>query len=152
MTGFTRLTEEQGDQEAARLATSLAALVNEVSRMHGGRAIRWLGDGGLFYFEDASAAFAAALEMSERAPTAGLPLTHIGVQAGPVVFRDGDVYGRTVNIASRIADQAEAGEVLTSQETIERVRDVKASFQQVRSVELQGVAGPVTLFRVVPRA
>ncbi len=42
MTGFTRLTEEQGDEEAARLATSLAALVNEVSRTHGGRAIRWL--------------------------------------------------------------------------------------------------------------
>src|SRR5262245_13784103 len=49
---------------------SLSALVNEVSRTHGGRAIRWLGDGGLFYFEDASAAFAAALEMSERAPSA----------------------------------------------------------------------------------
>ena len=93
--------------------------MNDISRTHGGRAIRWLGDGGLFYFEDASAAFAAALEMSERAPAAGLPPTHIGVQAGPVVFRDGDVYGRTVNVASRIADQAEAGEVLTSQETIE---------------------------------
>ena len=149
MTGFTRLTEEQGDEEAARLAISLAALVNEVSRTYGGRAIRWLGDGGLFYFEDASAAFAAALEMSERAPSAGLPPTHIGVQAGPVVFRDGDVYGRTVNIASRIADQAEAGEVLTSQETVERVRDVEASFQQARSVELRGVAAPVTLYRVL---
>ena len=112
MTGFTRLTEEHGDMEAARLATSLEALVGDVSRTHRGRAIRWLGDGGLFYFEDANAAFAAALEMSERAPAAGLPPTHIGIQAGPVVFRDGDVYGRTVNIASRIADQAEAGEIL----------------------------------------
>jgi class 3 adenylate cyclase len=152
MTGFTRLTEERGDQEAARLATSLAALVNDVSRTRGGRAIRWLGDGGLFYFEDASVAFAAALEMSERAPAAGLPPTHIGVQAGPVVFRDGDVYGRTVNIASRIADQAEAGEVLTSQETVGRVGDHELFFEQARSVELRGVANAVTLYRVLRRA
>jgi adenylate cyclase len=151
MTGFTRLTEEQGDEEAARLATSLAALVNEVSRSHGGRAIRWLGDGGLFYFEDASAAFAAALEMTDRAPSAGLPPTHIGVQAGPVVFRDGDVYGRTVNVASRIADQAGAGEILTSRETVERVGDDELTFKQARSVELKGVAGPVTLYRVLRR-
>jgi adenylate cyclase len=149
MTGFTRLTEEQGDEAAARLATSLAALVNEISRTHGGRAVRWLGDGGLFYFEDASAAFGSALEMSERAPSAGLPPTHIGIQAGPVVFRDGDVYGRTVNIASRIADQAEAGEVLTSQETVERVGQTDVAFEPARSVELQGVAGPVWLYRVL---
>ena len=148
MTGFTRLTEERGDQESARLATSLAAVVNDVSRAHGGRAIRWLGDGGLFYFEDVGAAFAAALVMSERAPDAGLPPTHIGIQAGPVVLRDGDVYGRTVNIASRIADQAEAGEVLTSQETMEQVGDDGVSFERARSVELKGIADPVTLYRV----
>jgi adenylate cyclase len=149
MTGFTRLTEEHGDEKAARLATSLAELVNDVSRRHGGRAIRWLGDGGLFYFDEVNAAFAAALEMSERAPATGLPSTHIGVQAGPVVFRDGDVYGRTVNIASRIADQAEAGEILTSQETVERAADGGVSFVQAHTAELKGVAEPVTLYRVL---
>ena len=152
LTGFARLTEQQGDEMAARLATSLAALVNDVSRTHGGRAIRWLGDGGLFYFQDVSAAFAAALEMSERTPSTGLPPTHIGIQAGPVVLRDGDVYGRTVNIASRIADQAEAGEILTSLETVERVADGGVSFVPARTAELQGVAEPVTLYRVLRRA
>jgi adenylate cyclase len=152
MTGFTRLTEEQGDETAARLATLLGALVNEVSRAHRGRAIRWLGDGGLLYFEDTSDAFTAALEMSERASATGLPPTHIGVQAGPVVFRDGDVYGRTVNIASRIADHAEAGEVLTSQQTVDQmVGDVPASFEPARSVELKGVTDPVVLYRVFRR-
>jgi hypothetical protein len=71
--------------------------VNAVSRTYGGRAIRWLGDGGLLLFHDAGTAARAALEMSERAPVAGLPPTHIGIQAGPVVFRDGDVYGRTTS-------------------------------------------------------
>jgi len=148
MTGYTRLTEERGDEEAARLATTLAALVNEISRTHGGRAIRWLGDGGLFYFEDVDAAFRASLEMSEGAPAAGLPPTHIGVQGGPVIFRDGDVYGRTVNIASRIADRAGAGEILTSEETVERADGVRFAFDSKRSAELKGVAEPMTLYRV----
>lgn len=147
LTGYTRLTEERGDEEAARLATSLADLVNEVSRANGGRAIRWLGDGGLLFFEDAGAAFRAALELSERAQAVGLPPTHIGVQAGPVVFRDGDVYGRTVNIASRIADEAEAGEVLTSQETTEETEDPFVRFERSRTTQLKGVANPMTLYR-----
>jgi class 3 adenylate cyclase len=58
------------------------------------------------------------------------------------------VYGRTVNIASRTADQVEAGEVLTSQETAERVGDAEVSFEPVRAVELKGVAVSVTLYRV----
>jgi adenylate cyclase len=152
MTGYTRLTEERGDVEAARLATSLAALVDEISRTHGGRAIRWLGDGGLFYFEDVEAAFRAALEMSERAPASGLPPTHIGVQAGPVIFRDGDVYGRTVNVASRIADQATPGEILTSRETVERVGQGGFAFEPARTVELEGVGEPIVLYHVARRA
>jgi class 3 adenylate cyclase len=152
MTGYTQLTEERGDEEAARLATSLADLVNEVSRTHGGRAIRWLGDGGLLFFEDVSAAFLAALEMSDRAPAAGLPPTHIGVQAGPVVFRDGDVYGRTVNVASRIADQAETGEVLTSQATAEQTGDRVVGFERSRTAKLKGVAEPMTLYRAFRRS
>jgi adenylate cyclase len=151
MTGYTRLTEERGDEVSARLATTLAALVEGISRRHGGRAIRWLGDGGLFYFANANAAVRAALEMSEGAPAAGLPPTHIGIQAGPVIFRDGDVYGRTVNVASRIADRAAAGEILTSVETVGQVDDPEVRFGEVGTVELKGVAAPVTLFRVSRR-
>jgi adenylate cyclase len=151
MTGYTRLTEERGDETAARLATTLAALVESISRTHGGRAVRWLGDGGLFYFPDATAALLAALEMSEGAPAAGLPATHVGVQAGPVIFRDGDVYGRTVNIASRIADRAASGEVLTSEQTVELVDDGRVRFVRFDTVELEGVARPVTLYRAIRR-
>jgi adenylate cyclase len=148
LTGYTRLTEEQGDEVSARLATTLSVLVDAVSRRHGGRPIRWLGDGGMFFFEHAAAAFLAALEMSEGAAAAGLPPTHIGIHAGPVIFRDGDVYGRTVNIASRIADRAEAGEVLTSQETIDLVDDDDVRFVPAGTEELQGVATPVQLYGV----
>ena len=52
--------------------------------------------------------------MVEQAPAIGLPPAHIGIHAGPVIFQDGDVYGRTVNIASRLASVARAGEVVVS--------------------------------------
>jgi class 3 adenylate cyclase len=105
----------------------------------------------MFLFPDATAAVRAALEMSEGAPAAGLPTTHIGIESGPVVFQDGDVYGRTVNVASRIADLAEAGDVLTSEETMRRVEANDIEWTLVGSAELKGVAAPVTLYRALAR-
>jgi adenylate cyclase len=147
LTGFTRLTEEQGDEVAARLAANLAALVEEISRRHGGRAVRWLGDGGMFLFADPEAAVLAALEMVERAPAAGLPPTHIGIQAGPVLLQDGDVYGMTVNVAARLADLAEAGQVLTSEETVAQAQAPELRFEQIGPASLEGVVEPVMLYR-----
>jgi class 3 adenylate cyclase len=149
LTGFTRLTEEQGDEVAARLAASLAALVEDISRRHGGKPVRWLGDGGMFHFKEPTSGVVAALEIVEGAPRVGLPPTHIGIHAGPVVSQDGDVFGRTVNIAARIAARAGAGEVLTSAETVELVKDARVRFVRVGAVDLKGVAHPVTLYRVL---
>ena len=131
LAGYTRLTEVQGDEVAARLAASLAALVEDISRRHGGKPVRWLGDGGMFLFKEPTAGMVAALEMVESVPGAGLRPTHIGIHAGPVVAQDGDVFGRTVNIASRIAGRAGPGEVLTSEETVELVEDARLRFVRV---------------------
>jgi class 3 adenylate cyclase len=62
----------------------------------------------------------AGLDMVEQAPVIGLPPAHIGIHAGPVIFQDGDVYGRTVNMASRLASVAQAGEVVVSEEVAQR--------------------------------
>jgi adenylate cyclase len=149
LTGYTRLTEEQGDEVAARLAASLTTLVERISRRHSGRPIRWLGDGGMFLFKEPAAGMVAALEMLEGAPEAGLPPTHIGIHAGPVISQDGDVFGRTVNIAARIAARAGAGEILTSEETVQLVEDARLRFDRVGPVSLKGIARPVTLYRVL---
>jgi adenylate cyclase len=147
LTGYTRLTEQRGDELAARLASELAALVEAVSFRRSGRPIRWLGDGGMFHFRDPANAALAALDMVDGAVAAGLPPTHIGIHAGPVIFQDGDVYGRTVNLAARISAQARAGEVLLSEVTAGLVEDPALSLEPSRSVELKGIEGPVTLFR-----
>ena len=93
----------------------------------------------------------AALEMVESAPGAGLRPTHIGLHAGPVVAQDGDVFGRTVNIAARIAARAGPGEVLTSTETVDLVEDARLRFVPVGPASLKGIARPVTLYRVAWR-
>ena len=149
LTGYTRLIEERGDEVAAQLATSLASLVEGISRRHGGTPIRWLGDGGMFHFKDPGAAVRSGLDMVESAPRAGLPPMHIGIHTGPVIFQDGDVYGRTVNLASRIASHAGAGQVLASEETKRRSPDGEVLFQPVGAVTLKGIEKPVPLYQAM---
>jgi adenylate cyclase len=87
--------------------------------------------------------------MVGSAPGAGLPPTHIGLHAGPVVAQDGDVFGRTVNLAARIAAQAGPGQVLTSAETVELVEDERLRFVRLGPASLKGFARQVTLYRVL---
>ncbi len=147
LTGYTRLTEERGDKVAARLATNLASLIEDISRRHGGRPIRWLGDGGMFHFKEPGAAVLSGLDMVESAPQAGLPPMHIGIHTGPVIFQDGDVYGRTVNMASRIASHASAGQVLASEETMSRSHDGGVRFEPIGPVRLKGIPKAVPLYQ-----
>jgi adenylate cyclase len=149
LTGYTRMTEERGDEVAAGLATSLATLVEDTSRRQGGTPIRWLGDGGMFHFKDPGSAVLAGLDMVESAPAAGLPPMHIGIHTGPVIFQDGDVYGRTVNLASRIASYATAGQVVASEETVQRSSLGDVRFEPLGGIPLKGVAEPTPLFRAL---
>jgi adenylate cyclase len=151
LTGYTRLTEERGDRAAAALATSLADLVERVSLAHGGQPVKWLGDGVMFHFRVPGQGVEAALEMVERTPQAGLPPAHVGLHAGPVVFQDGDYFGRTVNMAARIAAHAGPGQVLVSDQVVAECVTGAIGFHPIGPVELKGVGGPVPLHRAVRR-
>jgi adenylate cyclase len=145
ITGYTRLTEERGDEAAAELAARLAGLVRRSSLEHGGTPVKWLGDGVMFYFRQPAAAVLAALEMAEVVGSHGLPPAHVGIHAGPVVFQDGDYFGRTVNLAARIADYARPGEVLVSQEVVDAAEGGPVAFTEIGPVELKGVPGTLRL-------
>jgi class 3 adenylate cyclase len=145
ITGSTRLTQEGGDALAADLATKLARLVERTSMSHGGRPVKWLGDGVMLHFRDPGPGVVAALEMLAGGADAGLPPLHAGLHAGPVIFQEGDYYGQTVNVASRIADYARPGEVLVSQEVVDASSDVDVAFREIGPVDLKGVAGAVHL-------
>jgi class 3 adenylate cyclase len=146
LTGFTRLTEERGDEVAAELAATLADLVQDASTPHGGRPVKLLGDGVMFHFREPAAAVECALELVERAPEEGLPPAHVGVSVGPVVVRDGDYFGRTVNVAARVADRAGPHEVFVTAEVVAAAGD-SARFTEVGAFELKGLAEPLVLHR-----
>jgi adenylate cyclase len=148
ITGYTRLTEERGDEAAADLAARLARLVRRSAQEHDGTPVKWLGDGVMFYFRAPAAAVLAAVEMVEVVEVVGshgLPPAHVGIHAGPVVFQDGDYFGRTVNLAARIGEYARPGEVLVSQEVVDAADGGPVTFTEIGPVELKGVPGTLRL-------
>jgi class 3 adenylate cyclase len=145
LVGYTRLTEERGDRVAAELAEALAVLVDRSSRAHGGVPVKWLGDGVMVHFRDPAGAVVAALQLVEQLPEAGLPPGHVGVAAGPVVVQGGDYFGRTVNLAARIAAHASASRVLVSERVAERAPPQGVRFVELGELPLKGFARPVRL-------
>jgi adenylate cyclase len=148
LAGYTRITDERGDEAGARLARDLSTMVERIVSDHAGTPVKWLGDGVMVHFRDATAAVLATLETVAAAPLIGLP-AHAGVAAGPVVMQDGDYFGRTVNLASRIAGGATAGQTLVSQLVADLVDDDGLSFREVGPLELKGFAEPVTVYEAV---
>jgi class 3 adenylate cyclase len=149
---YTRLTEERGDQAAAGLAGSVAVLVGRCARDHGGRPVKWLGDGVMLHFPDPAAAVRSALAMVEELPAAGLPPAHVGVAAGRVVTQGGDFFGRTVNLAARIAGRAGAGQVLVSERVAEAAPLADVTFVELEPLRLKGIARPVRVLQARRKA
>ena len=145
ITGYTRLTEERGDEAAAELAARLTPLVQRPAERHGGKVVKWLGDGVMFHFREPTGGVLAALEMIDAIWAAGLPPAHVGLHTGPVVFQGGDYFGRTVNLAARIGERAAPGQVLVTQEIVDRVASDGISFEPIGAVELKGLSQPVRL-------
>jgi adenylate cyclase len=152
LTGYTALTEEQGDLAAAELAAELASVVNESARAHGGRAVKWLGDGVMFHFTDPGRAIESGLALVEQTESAISMPARIGINAGPVIAQEGDYFGRTVNVAARIADYAQPHEVLVSDEAMRSAGIDDVEFELVGDVPLRGVPRLVRLHRATRAA
>ena len=148
LTGYTALAEEQGDRAAATVASDLALAVHETAQRHGGRPVKWLGDGVMFHFSDPGRAIVGGLELVEEAMSATSVPARIGINAGAVIAQEGDYFGRTVNVASRIADYAKPHEVLVSEEALQSADVPDVAFELVGDVLLKGVSRPVRLHRV----
>ncbi len=127
------------------MAEQLGRLVQRTSIQHGGRPVKWLGDGVMLYFRDPGPGVVAALDMVDGVTDAGLPPAHVGLHAGPVLFQEGDYFGQTVNLASRIAEYARPGEVLVTQAVVDASANGGATFTEIGPVELKGVSGTTHL-------
>ena len=148
LSSFTRLTRERGDESAVVAATSLQRLADATATQHGGRLVKLLGDGAMLRLTNATVGVDAALDLVETMSGEGALSSHAGVHTGPVIERDLDVFGQTVNLASRIADAAGPGEVLASEAAVETAGNAAFGFERIDDAELKGLPGPVALFRV----
>ena len=147
LTGYTALAEERGDEAVAEVAVGLASTVHDAARRHGGRPVKWLGDGVMFHFPDPGRAILSGLDLVEQTEqTVAMP-ARIGINAGAVIAQEGDYFGRTVNIAARIADFARPHEVLVSEDARRSAGAVGVEFELVGDVPLKGVTKAVRLHR-----
>jgi class 3 adenylate cyclase len=123
ISGSSRLYEKLGDAEALHAVERCLKRMERAAATANGHIVKTLGDELMVTFDSAEAAVHAAIEIQQRVialpPVSGITLAiRIGFHFGPVIEEKGDVFGDTVNIASRLADLANAGQVLTSTETL----------------------------------
>ena len=149
LSGFTKLTEESGDEAAADAALKLSQVASEVAAEHGGRTVKLLGDGALLHFQDPHDAVMGCLDIVDRAPEEGLPPAHVGVNAGPMLYDEGDYFGRTVNLAARLASAAGAGQVYVAESFPDPGPEAGFALREVGRLELKGIAEPVRVFEAV---
>ena len=136
-----------GDERAAEFATALHVVASRVVVNHGGRVVKQLGDGVLLRFRSGGGAIAGVRELAAAIADAGLPSAHAGIAVGRFVVRDGDVYGNVVNLASRIAAHAQAGEVLLPIDDAKLLLD-PADWHDAGEAALKGLPHPIALARV----
>jgi class 3 adenylate cyclase/YHS domain-containing protein len=144
LAGFTALTEEQGDFDAADVATRFAALARG-ALAKGDRLIKTLGDAVLVTSPEPG----AALDLVERLLAAAvadkrLPALRVGLNHGSAIERDGDVFGAAVNLAARVVAEAYAGEVLATSVVAEVAKERGIPVADIGPVALKNV-GDATL-------
>ena len=149
LVGYTAMTQSEGDARAVEAAAQLQTLAEDAAAAHGGRVVKLLGDGALLRFEDLVEAATALLNLSaavaEHAPVGA----HLGLERGPVLERDGDVFGGTVNLAARVAAAAGPGEVLAGPDAANGLGDdPRFTLVPYGSREFRGFHSPVPVWLV----
>lgn len=124
MAGFTTLTRKASEVELRALLEAFEATATDVVGTYAGRIVKTIGDEILFVADTAAQAAQIAVSMQDASRAdERLPPLRIGIAAGPVVSRLGDVYGATVNIASRLTSICRPGWVLVDRVMAETLRE-----------------------------
>jgi adenylate cyclase len=144
VSGSTKLYESVGDSAAHAAIDLCVKLFRALTEQHGGRVVKTIGDEVMAIFPDAAPAGKAAVDIqlgvNDMAPIEKVQLgVRIGLHYGPVVARDGDVFGDTVNLAARLTEMASKGQVITSLETVELFDPIqKMDCRRLYSIPVKG--------------
>jgi class 3 adenylate cyclase len=150
LAGYTALTEVRVDEAAARLAREFRRSMCVLSREFGATQVKSMGDGVMIWAPDPADAVALAARAVETVGTRPdlLPV-RVGVHTGPAVMRGCDWYGSAVNVAARLAAQAEPNQALVSAATRTAAGGrLSAALDDRREVTLRGVRATVAAWRL----
>jgi adenylate cyclase len=142
LTGYTRMTEEEGELTALDAVERFVEAV-ENTLPDEARVIKTIGDEAMIVGPDPSALTDWAVgfqRLYDRRPP-----PRIAIHYGVALFRDGDYYGRDVNIASRVAARAAGGEVLVTRPVVEQAGS-HLEFERIAEVRLKGFTEPTEIF------
>jgi adenylate cyclase len=146
ITGFTTYCDRHGEHAAIEVLTRFRGLVRDITARRGVRVAKWLGDGAMLVGVDEGPLIASVAELVLRSPAAGID-THAGLASGTVLFFEGDDYvGRPANLASRLCDVAEPGEILAHSLHGELPRWIEVTGR--RAVEVTGMGGIASVVRL----
>lgn len=141
LSGFTAYTDDHGARAAVELLSVFRLLVAEVTSRRGIRVAKHLGDGAMVVGIEPGPTIAAVAELLARFDLTDLRV-RAGVASGPVILFNGDDYiGRPVNLASRLCDAAEPGEVLAVPEVAAAAPDWVV-VDRVREIDVKGIGDP----------
>jgi adenylate cyclase len=148
LAGYTRLTEEAGELEAVDVVERFVDAV-EASLPDDARVIKTIGDEVMIVGSDPAALTEWGVAFQRIEP--GRTLPRIAIHYGNALYRDGDYYGRDINIASRVAARAAGGEVLVTRPVVERARG-DLEFDRIAEVRLKGFTQSTEVFIARERA
>jgi class 3 adenylate cyclase len=158
VTGSTQLYETLGDVRAREVVGGCLAAMTEATHRFGGTLIKTIGDEVMCKFPDAEAAARAGMEMQDRITGQLVPGGHrlsirVGFHYGPTLLEDDDVFGDTVNLAARMTNQAKAGQILTTPETVaELTGELRAACRQVDLARIKGKHDEIAIHELMWRA
>ena len=155
VSGSTKLYESLGDNEALATIGRCVAVMSSVCVEHGGRVVKTIGDEVMAVFASADKAAQAAAEMqtrvSEQAPVGGSRLAiRVGFHLGPAIETSGDVFGDSVNVASRMAALAKREQIILSSHTAAALAPwLRARVREVDTLSVKGKTQDIGIFELI---
>jgi class 3 adenylate cyclase len=155
VSGSTKLYETAGDQAAHAAIERCVGLMRQKTEAAKGRVIKTIGDEVMSTFPTADAAADAAIEMqsaiAELLPVGGTKIgIRVGFYHGPIVEKDGDVFGDAVNVASRLSHVAVKNQIITARETVMLMSPMlKSSTRKITAIAIKGKAEPIEAYELM---
>jgi adenylate cyclase len=155
VSGSTKLYETAGDTVAHAAIEKCVSIMRDKTLNAKGRVIKTIGDEVMSAFPTADHAADAAIEMqsgiSELPPVGNTQIgIRIGFNHGPVVERDGDVFGDTVNLAARLAGVATKGQIITARDTVMLMSPMlKAATRAITTIQVKGKAQEIQVYELI---